>query len=942
VNGVANSAAAQRIALVRLLGPVQVVVTDGSTLDLPSVTQRRIVAMLALEARRPIRTERLSQELQMSPGSLRTSVSRLRKLLGSEVLHTDAVGYRLEADVDSELFFRALTQDGGGSDRLTQLEAALSWWRGSAIEEFSEEPWAQAESVRLTELHAAAVEEQAAELMARGRWSQAIAVLEHHIAGHPLRDHSRGLLMQALAGAGRQAEALGAYRTYRSYLADEVGTEPSAEVREIGRRIAEGVDGSALSARTVARSVSPTLSSDLPRYRSSLVGRDAALETLAGYLWTTRLVTLTGVGGVGKSRLAVALAHREKEAGRAVWFVELAALRETADIVSSLATIVGAAATDDLVALAGYLADRSGLLVIDNCEHVLDTVAEIVDTITSHCPGVAIVTTSREFLAMEGEQVFHVRPLDPIGAGADLLQARALAASAEITSADRPVLQEICERLDGIPLAIEIAATRAGSLGLPALRASLEDQFTLLAAGQRRGTERQQTLGKAIDWSYQLLSDDEQRLFRMLGIFSGGFELDAASDLADHLGFSGKQVPALVFSLVARSMIEVNLRPVVTRYRILEPLRAFALEALADTGEMDAVAAAHAHWMAAFTDVSMEQFYSRVSHEAAVRLEREVDNWRAAFDLAHRRADSALAHQLCGSPTTVLLLSHPHLAATVIKLDPLLATDDDRRVAIATAFGSRAISSLSDEDMGRALAVYDQCDPSGRLGARQLLHSGYIMLSTGDVEGCIAMLAAAVADLQAPPLTADYMAGVAIFLACAVERRDLLQEVWLVRARNAAEQSDVPATRLIARRVLASALAVSDPAESREWSRRALDVRETLPLIERRLSVATWSHLWDSESPALAALRMRELMVEHIEHGYGDDQTVLVACAALLARYDHAYADDVIATLANTAGAGHLAIALPDVAAQAARGTPLPRQRLQQCVLEGLADLAGE
>ncbi|MCW2548607.1 MAG: transcriptional regulator, partial [Mycobacterium sp.] len=618
MNG-ANSAGAQGIAFVRLLGPVQVVNADGTTLDLPSVTQRRIVALLALEARRPIRSERLAEDLHMSAGSLRTSVSRLRKLLGSEVLRTDPVGYRLEADVDSELFYRALTHVEDGADRLAQLAGALEWWRGPALDEFRDETWARAEAVRLTELHAAAVEAQAVELMARGRWPEAIAAMERHIAANPLRDQPRGLLMQALAGSGRQAEALAVYRTYRAYLAEEVGTEPSAEVREIGRRIARGVDGSALSTRTDAAPASAAaLSSDLPRYRSSLVGRGDDLEILAGHIRESRLLTLTGVGGVGKSRLAVALAHREKQAGRAPWFVELAALRAPADIVSAVATITGATATDDVSVLARYLAQRSGLLVMDNCEHVLDVVAEIVDALTLHCPGIAIVTTSREFLALEGEQVFHVRPLAPTGAAADLLQLRARSSGAEIAENDRPVLEEICERLDGLPLAIEIAATRAGSLGLQALRSSLHDRFTLLAAGQRRGTEHQQTLGQAIDWSYQLLSRDEQRLFRMLGIFSGGFELDAAMDVAARLGYPGNEVPLLVSSLVARSMIDVNLRPVVTRYRILEPLRAFALEALAGAGEIDAVAGAHARWIASLTDVSMEQFYSRISHEAAL------------------------------------------------------------------------------------------------------------------------------------------------------------------------------------------------------------------------------------------------------------------------------------------------------------------------------------
>jgi DNA-binding SARP family transcriptional activator len=211
VSEATNRAETTGVTLVRLLGPVQVVTPDGTMLGLPSATQRRLVAALALDARRPIGSERLAADLRMSPGSLRTSVSRLRKLLGSEVLRTDAVGYRLEADVDSELFDRALLRVGPAADRLAQLERALQWWHGPAIEEFRGELWARSESVRLTELYAAAVEEHAAELMTRGRWPEAIAALKRHMAGYPRRDHARGLLMQALAGSGRRAEAFAVY-----------------------------------------------------------------------------------------------------------------------------------------------------------------------------------------------------------------------------------------------------------------------------------------------------------------------------------------------------------------------------------------------------------------------------------------------------------------------------------------------------------------------------------------------------------------------------------------------------------------------------------------------------------------------------------------------------------------------------------------------------------
>lgn len=939
----ADSVTGTEIAYVRILGSVQIVMADGRTRDLASPTQRRLAALLALNARRPTRAERLADELHISPGALRTTISRLRRALGDGVLCTDATGYRLETDVDSELFCQFLPPVEHDADRLQRLTSALALWKGKALEEFSDESWARGDAIRLTELHAATVEDLASELIARARWPEAIAALEQHIAAHPVRDHPRGLLMQALAGSGRQADALAAYRAYRTYLAAELGAEPSTQVREIGRRIAQPFTDRAQEQPPRAAAIAMKgASSDLPRYRSTLIGRREDLAAIVEQVRTARLLTLTGVGGAGKTRLAVALAHELSAAGTPTWFVELAALREPADIVSSIASAVGAAPTDSAPTLTALLADRRGLLVLDNCEHVLDAVVPVIDALSLRCPGMVVVTTSREFLALEGEHVYHVRPLDPATAGADLLAKLALAAGARLDPTDRPVLEEICRRLDGIPLAIEIAATRAGGLGIRALLSSLEDSFTLLGAGRRRSVDRQQTLGNAIDWSYQLLNPEEQQLFRSLGIFSGGFEVDAATDVMTRLGAPAKAVPLLVSALVTRSMVEADLRPTVTRYRILEPLRAFALETLTAKGELAAAEAAHARWIASLTDVSMDRFYSRECHAAAVRLEREADNWRAAFTYAWARQDAPLARELCGAPTTVLLLGRPDLSAPVVRIDSLLQLRDSRRAAVATAHMSLGINTLSAADIERGLSVYEQCDPTGRTGGRRLLQSGWIMMTTGDCPTALTMLGESISDPDVPSLTVDYTAAIAVYIACSTRHRGFVQENWLLRVRAAAEESPVPATRLLARRALAWAAADSDPEQSIEWTRRALEVQDALPLIERRLAGASLSQLLEGESPSLAARRLRELMVEQADRGYTDDQTLLVTSVTLLARCDHPCADDAIATVARTAAAGHLSVSVGGVAERIGRGTPLTREALRMRILEGLSDLAAQ
>ena len=237
-------AASERgIGFVRVLGPIQLVTSSGSVVDIPSVSQRRLLAVLALNVRRSMRAQKLADAFGVSPGALRNSVSRLRRIIGEQALVTTSVGYLLDMDVDAETFCLCVHNALLADDARPGLEQALAMWTGPALGEFEAGPWALADAVRLTEVHASAMEERAADLIAVQRCPEAIASLGVLVTLHPFRDRPRGLLIRALAGAGRQADALRSYQTYRTFLADEVGTAPSVDVQSIERRVAAGWDG---------------------------------------------------------------------------------------------------------------------------------------------------------------------------------------------------------------------------------------------------------------------------------------------------------------------------------------------------------------------------------------------------------------------------------------------------------------------------------------------------------------------------------------------------------------------------------------------------------------------------------------------------------------------------------------------------------------------------
>src|SRR3984893_14175360 len=594
-----------------LLGPVEVRV-DGQAVPLPGVRQRLVLTMLLVDVNRVVPADRLIDELWEAAlpadprGALRTQVSRLRRALGPAGgdLATGEGGYRLivqRSRLDAARFEDMLADAGeaSGEQALRLLDEALALWRGPAVGEFADRPFALATAARLNEMRVAATERRAELLLIAGLVEEAVAALQALLAEHPEREQARGLFMQALYRAGRHTEALATFRSWRRYLATELGLDPSPALRRIEQDIlrhAAGVPDT--------RDAAVTRAPSLPLRVTSFVGRDEDLMAVAGRLDRARLVTLHGPGGVGKTRLALEVAERTGDSYRdGVCFCDLAAVTEPHAVVRALATAAGLSERafqrlDDQ--LVEQLAGRHLLLVLDNCEHVAQAAAILAERLLKETRNVTLLATSRERLEVDGEHVWQVRPLPVSGLGAPAVRlfldrARAADPAAAPQDSDVEAVAALCARLDGLPLAIELAAARLPGTTVSELAANLGDRFGLLTVG-RRADSRHRSLRAVVDWSYEQLTPEQQYLFAQLAVFHGSFDAAAAHAIAD-----GHNHPAGVtrlLYLVDRSLVTAELDGGTTRYRLLETLRSYGLERLTEHGRLDAARERHARWAA--------------------------------------------------------------------------------------------------------------------------------------------------------------------------------------------------------------------------------------------------------------------------------------------------------------------------------------------------------
>ena len=647
----------------RLLGSLEVVNDDGGMVPLGPPRQHALLAALVLHTGSWLSVERLVDLLwgERPPATAATivhgSVAGLRRVLEparergnpARLLVTRPTGYALEVhpeQVDALRFERLLAEgrrhlDSDPERASDVLTEALSLWRGPALSGV-EEDFARAAAVRLEDLRLDALEARTEADLALGRHREVVAELEDLVARHPLRERLWAHRMVALYRCGRQAEALAAYQTLRRTLAEELGVEPGRELHRMELAV--------LQHHPSLEVPRPRPRPGLPAPLSSFVGRGTERQEVAVLLGAGRLVTLTGPGGSGKTRLAVEVAREVTDRFPAgAWLVDLAPLSTSALVVETVAEALGVRVEPGralLDTLAASLAMREGLLVLDNCERVVDACAVLAQELLTASERTRVLATSREPLGVPGEAVYPVPPLavpdkeDPwnrvaASEAVRLFAARAAAARPgfAVTEGNAHLIGEVCRRLDGIPLALELAAARVATMPLRRIADRLDDRFRLLDSATRATPSRHRSLAAAVAWTYDLLAEEERLLFERLSVFAGGFTLDAVEAIAAGDDVASDDAAEVLSRLVARSLVQ--LEPGAggeARYRLLETSRQYGRERLEEQAMAGHLQQRHAQHYLSVAEEAEPRLYQAGSRPWLERLQADHDNFRAALE----------------------------------------------------------------------------------------------------------------------------------------------------------------------------------------------------------------------------------------------------------------------------------------------------------------------
>ncbi len=786
-----------------VLGPFAVWTKDGAAVAIPGAKVRALLADLLIHAGEPVSTDRLVEDLwgdevPANPtGALQAKVSQLRRALeqaepgGRALVVSRQSGYLLQVDgnaVDARQFTALAARARVASEPRAAaglLADALATWRGPAFADFADEAFARAAIARLEEQRLAALEDQAEARLALGEYGSLIGELDTLLTRHPLRERLRAAHMRALYGSGRQAEALESYQQLRTRLAGELGLDPSPELARLHQAIL-AQDPTLDRPTPLTQAARPRTNMPVPL--SSFVGRANAVAEVRKLLEAGRLVTLTGPGGVGKTRLALETATQLiDDLPDGAWVVELAGWDDPcgADVVGCLAEFVAATlgVRDDAALaffpagqrvdqpdrLAAALRTKQLLLVLDNCEHAIGPAAQLAELLLRSAPGLRILATSREPLGLSGELLWPVPPLelpDPAERPhpEDLQRSSAVQLFVERAAAAKPgftvdkdnaaAIATVCRRLDGLPLALELAAARVRALGVHELAARLDDRFRLLASGHRDGPARQQTLRAMIDWSWELLTAAERAVLRRLAVHADGFTLAAAEVVCAQAGVDSAEVVDLLARLVDRSLVIAEERSGGVRYRLLESIAAYCLERLDEAGEAEYARRRHARF---YTELAEEADRHLRGHEQRQWLERldvETADLRVALEWLVEAGEAELALRLVNGLAWYWFLRGRHREAYRSLTTALSANGQQPVAARATALTwLSAITSLertgSDAvELGRAaLELHDQVDePAARAHARWLL--GFVMCGRADTSSGARLVDQALTDFR--------------------------------------------------------------------------------------------------------------------------------------------------------------------------------------------------
>ncbi|MFL6143996.1 MAG: BTAD domain-containing putative transcriptional regulator [Labedaea sp.] len=767
---------------VAMLGPLNLVAEDGSAVDLGGTRLRMLLVRLALEPGQVVPTDQLIDGLwganppSDANNALQSLVSRLRRSLRSgngTVVESHPAGYRLaigREDVDVYRFERLAARGREElraerpADAAASLRAALELWRGTPMADVADAPFANTAIARLAELHATAVEDRVEADIRLGRHEEVLGELRTRLAEQPLRERLATLLVQALYLAGRQADALAVYGSTRRALADELGVEPSAELQRVHLSVLRN-DPELTPAGAAEADRRGERRGRLPARLTSFVGRQRELREVVARLTEDRLVTLVGPGGAGKTRLSTEVAAAVAGELRG-WFVELAGVGEAADVAGAVLTALGlheirmlesdvrrpGHPQEPVERLIEALAGQRCVIVLDNCEHLVGSAAELVDTLLAHCPGLRILATSREPLAITGEVVFPVGPLElpvPGAPARDVGATEAVRLFVDRAVAARPgfaldagnvaAVAEICHRLDGLPLALELAAARLRSMTVEQVAARLDDRFRLLTAGSRTSMPRHRTLRAVVEWSWDLLEKPERILARRLSVFAASASVESATSVCAGEDLPGAEVLYVLASLVEKSLVEAFQGADGPRYRMLETVKAYAAERLAEAGERDQVHAAFDRYFLDLAEYADPYLRGADQVRWLARLSGDQENIISAVRHAADIGDADTAIRLAMATGWFWALAGRQrealaLADRVVNLDG--PAPDDARAAL------RLISSLGGPGMPdrefveRARKELAESNAMQRFPMLAMIEP-MLALFTGDMDGAL-------------------------------------------------------------------------------------------------------------------------------------------------------------------------------------------------------------